>query len=314
MDWAAQEGHCEVVEQLLARDRGLLDLPGYRDRTALAAAAGNGHVSLMERLLGLGADPRRRAQHGMHGLEWAAAMGHREIVERLVVHDPGLVDLPGVEERTALIAAARAGDGGLVELLLAHGADPMRRDIDGETVLDGLVLKEQWAILERLLQREATLWDVPLVLESFAAGADELAPGVRIPRNGRLMDVLIVRRHADMVRGLLERHRSRIDAAGLHGATPLMLCAATCQDELVRWLLENGADAARCDESGDHALLYAIEQRGVECARLLIEHDPRLMYRAGARRRRPVTLVAGMARSNALRELFVAHGACGALT
>jgi serine/threonine-protein phosphatase 6 regulatory ankyrin repeat subunit B len=309
LDWAAQRGHQGIVERLLAHDPKLLDLPGYHERTALAAAAGNGHREIVALLLRRGADPRRRLDEGTRALDWAAGAGHDEVVTLLLAHDPGLLDLPGGRDRTALMVAAAAGHGGLVELLHERGADLTRQGADGETVLDGVVSNERWKVLERILELAPQLWDVPLVIDASATGGDQLAPGVQLSGNGRLLDVLIVRRHVAVVRNLLERHKSRIDAPGVHGATPLMLCTATAQDELVRWLLGNGADAARCDKSGDHALLYALEQRAVECARLLIAHDPRLMYRAGARGRRPVTVVAGMSRSPQLRELFAKHGA-----
>lgn len=46
-----QDGHRAVVERLLAHNARLLDLPEFKGRTALIAAAGDGHADLVRLLL-----------------------------------------------------------------------------------------------------------------------------------------------------------------------------------------------------------------------------------------------------------------------
>ena len=53
-------------------------------RTALQAAAGGGHLDVVERLLAAGADVNAAAAHGGRtALQAAAGGGHLDVVERL---------------------------------------------------------------------------------------------------------------------------------------------------------------------------------------------------------------------------------------
>jgi ankyrin repeat protein len=109
-----------------------------------------------------------------------------------------------------------------------------------------------------------------------------------------VIEVLILTRRSGGALGLLRRHGSRINTAGIGGMTPLMLCAATAQSELTVWLLTHGADATLRDRSRNHALLHALEQHALDCARVLIEHNPRLAHLAGGGGRTPFMAVSQM--------------------
>jgi ankyrin repeat protein len=245
----------------------------------------------------------------MHALTAAAAAGHWPVVAALLAHTSQLVDLPGREERTALCEAAAAGHAELVRHLLSSSADPSRRGADGATALFFAARNGHQAVVTELLEFDPSLLDAPVV--AAAERLTDLPRWLPLPRSGvhpaaglTVIEILLLARRSAAALGLLRRHRSRINVAGGGGMTPLMLAAATEQSELLGWLLAHGADASLRDHGRNHALLHALEQRALECARVLLEHDPRLAHLPGQGGRTAAMVVAQMlatAASAALR-------------
>jgi len=136
LSWAAEKGHREVVEMLLAKgvDPDSRNKDGW---TPLSWAAGKGHREVVEMLLAKGVDPDSRDMDGWTPLLWAARSGHEEIVEMLLAKDgvdPNSKDT--LDGRTPLFWAARNGHKEIVEMLLAKdGVDPDPKDNDSRTPL-----------------------------------------------------------------------------------------------------------------------------------------------------------------------------------
>lgn len=122
----------------------------------LAAAAGDGHVGLLRRLLAQGADPDARDPGGATPLYLAAVQGEYRCAELLLAAGAS----PDTESRgwrggLPLAAAAAKANLPLVELLLRHGADPRLRESGGGSAIDWAqgwsdATKERRAVLERL--------------------------------------------------------------------------------------------------------------------------------------------------------------------
>ncbi|KAF7546013.1 hypothetical protein G7Z17_g8730 [Cylindrodendrum hubeiense] len=118
---AAEEGHLETVEKLLAAGA---DVNAYAEhgQTALQAAAERGHLQIVEILLTSGADVNA-AEHGQTALQVAAEGGYLEIVEKLLVAGADVNADAAEHGQTALQAASEGGYPEIVEKLLAAGAD-----------------------------------------------------------------------------------------------------------------------------------------------------------------------------------------------
>jgi ankyrin repeat protein len=128
---ASRGGHAELLGDLLARGGD----PDSREHgwTALHQAAYDGHLAAVTVLVQAGADPAAPS-HRETALGAAAGMGHRAVVEYLLSVRPELVH--GRDDRyPPLWSAVAHGDGDVIAVLLAHGADPQATR-SGVTVAD----------------------------------------------------------------------------------------------------------------------------------------------------------------------------------
>lgn len=104
----------------------------------IVAAAAAGDVATVTAYLERGGDPDVRADRGWTPLIAAARNGHARMVDLLLAHGAS-PDLPNHNGTTPLMFAKTdafgSGDLGIMERLVAAGADVNRRDNAGLTIL-----------------------------------------------------------------------------------------------------------------------------------------------------------------------------------
>ena len=265
---ASASGHAAVVETLLegGADPNRASPQG---ETPLMVAARTGVVDSVTALLRHGAGAGVDAREGWRGqtaLMWAAAEGHAAVVEPLVAAGAA-VDGRSDAGFTPLAFAARAGHGDTVQALVKAGADVDLALPDGTSPLHLAVINAHYNVALQLLEQGAnpaaaepgwtplhqlvwtrrpnrhynnpaafptgTVTDLELVRALVAHGADVNAGQKAEPRDG--------------YRNMLNRS----------GATPFLLAAKAVDLEMMRLLLELGADPLLANEDGTTALLVA---------------------------------------------------------
>ncbi len=132
--FAVQNGHAEIVSQLLAQGADF-NARASDDRTALMVAAENGHTEIVSQLLAQGADVNAAASDGGTALMVAAQNGRAEIVAELLDQGADVNVAKRSDGATALIFSAQDGHAEIVARLLAQGADFNARASHGGTAL-----------------------------------------------------------------------------------------------------------------------------------------------------------------------------------
>ena len=244
---AARTGRVEVLDLLLAAGAEVDAAEQWRGQTALMWAAAEGNVAAVRRLLAAGADVGARSTGGLTPLLFAVREGRLDAVEALLA---GGADVnAGIDNTTASTGAYTPSSSGytsplalaivnahfeLGALLLARGADPNIADARG-SALHALA----WV-------RRPGSGRPPLPtgsLDSLALGRELLARGA--DPNARIdwreipfeVDLGIVKPPPNISVG-----RNFISFVG---ATPFYLAAKHADLDLMKLLVDHGADPRR---------------------------------------------------------------------
>jgi ankyrin repeat protein len=307
---AAEAGHLAIVERLLSagadpagtdwRGRDALGWALVKERPALARRllqAGawppapqldatlllivqTDAVDLAQRLLDAGADPQARMTRA--GLPHGLSPGMDEALERLASAFGGDED-DGEADTTALILAARAGQIGMVDLLLAEGLPVDARNAGDDTALIEAATQGHLDVAQRLLAAGADLHaancDGWSALRG-AAGAED--PALLAWLLGRGLDVnhseddgwsLLMQALRDNQAAnarLLLAQGASITGCG-DGYTVLMAAARGGCHEMLVELVAQGVDLhARWDDEAQDALMLAAGDGQTEAVRQLL--------------------------------------------
>jgi ankyrin repeat protein len=135
MMWAAEQGHCEVVDALTQKntDVNMRDKQGY---TALLIAAKNRRWDVAKLLSQRNADVTICEWTCNNVLHLAAQSGHTEFVAYLLDTKWMDIECRNSKNQTPLWLAAQSGRLQVIELLLKHKANLHVKDNDGHTPLD----------------------------------------------------------------------------------------------------------------------------------------------------------------------------------
>ena len=254
---AARTGNAAAIETLLAHGAEVDAVEAWRGQTALMWATAQNQAAAVDALLAAGADPHARSARGFTPLLFAAREGHAGVLERLVRAGADVDDALPANGMSALVLAVYNAQYDFANALLELGADPDAAG-NGWTALHQLV----WTRRPNLGRNPP--FPVPLgELDAFdlaralaAHGADLDARQAQEPRDGN--------------RNMLRRI----------GSTPFLQAAKVADVEMMRLLVELGADPSLTTDEGVTPLMAAAGRRHLEDRR-----EPR-HQRGGARRGR----------------------------
>ncbi len=251
---AARTGRIEAVKTLLAHGATVNVKEEWHGQTALMWAAAEGHADVVRALVASGADVHIRSKGGFTALLFAAREGRVAAVQALVQAGANMDDALPVRVRQPSTAAnATAGDAarpeiGLNAFLLAsanahyelaawfldHGADPN-------------AAPQGWTALHQ----------VSWVRKAGISGSNNPAP----PGSGNMDSLEFVKKlvaHGATVNArVTKKPPMGVTTLNSIGATPFLLAARTADTDLMRQLVELGADAQLPNEDGTTPLLVA---------------------------------------------------------
>jgi ankyrin repeat protein len=288
---AATAGNAALVRALLDAGADAKALSTPDGETVLMSAARSGSLEAVGMLLDRGADVNARERYkGQTALMWAAAERHAPIVKLLLergadwrirsfdreTRPPKLSAASSISPIprggfTALMFTAREGDLESARIMLDAGVDVNHGDVDNVTPLVAAIMNKQYTLAKFLIDRGA---DVNIVdaggrtalyamidirNEDWTAmpnrTTDDLLPTLEVVTaivdRGAKLDVPLTRPLT--VRSGMDFGDTTLGA----GATPLMRAARAGDHEVIRVLIEKGANVTATTKDGTNALMFA---------------------------------------------------------
>ena len=260
----ARTGRADAMQLLLDRGADPNPAEGWRGQTALMWASAENNLAAAETLLAGGADVHARSTGGFSPLMFAVRAGYLDMT-RLLVEAGASAEETLFDGTSALVLAAKNGHYELGAYLLDAGADPDADD-QGWTALHEV----KWTRRPNLGFNNpppivtGSMSDLEFIRKLAAHGADLNARMTKEPQN---------------------RYRNVLNRIG---STPFLLAAKAADVEMMRLLVELGADPQLPNEDGTSPLMVAAgvgiwavgESPGTN------EEALEAVVRAGARRRR----------------------------
>ena len=287
---AAENADSAITKKLLAAGADPnVALPS--GETPLMQAARLGNVETVRALLASGADPNAKEKNGEQtALMWAIAERHSKVTEELVRNKVD-VNARSKNGATALMFAAR-GDADSTRTLLVAGADPNVQIPDwGGTALIIASTMGKTNVVQVLLDKGAdpNLRDKNSFTALHAAVRDSDYGEDQGQRAAAVATLKVLLKHGADVNARLHQEKPTVRAlneVSFEGATPLALAAEVNSLDVIKALVEGGADPNIATEKGTTPLILAAggatdEQRprspeeralAVHTARFLVEH------------------------------------------
>lgn len=295
LHYAAFGGHDHIVAVLLNAGASV-DRTDGEELTALHLATEIGALTVVDTLLTRGASVNSRGPNKSTALHMAAGRGFTAVVDMLVSRGARLNSLDAWE-RTPLMVATSRNQFEVAKMLLERGASLNVHDIHGYTVLCEAV----WVMSEPLVR---------LLLES----------GATAPQSQHLLHYAVQQRNLPLA-DLLLQHGWVVNLKDDTGAMPLMIAARTSCPEIMKLLLQQGANPnARHWVTGCSALHCAVEgtrdeqhEQFAELFRLLVAAGAHLSVSAQLDGDTPLYRALLLQKIRAA-ELLIRHGAslqCG---
>jgi len=292
MGLAAEVANVEIIKLLLAAGADP-ESPNADGQTALLAVARTGNVEAAKLLVDRGAKVDAREKWGgQTPLMWASARRHPPMMQYLISKGadvnarstdrdyqrhvtaegrPKSLDSGGF---TPLLYSARENCMACVKVLLDNKADIDLPDPDGVTPLHVAIMNSNWDLAKQLIQAGADVnqWDI------YGEGPLFTAIGLRSQASGGRGGVLDAANQTDgmtIVRMLLDRGANPNlqlffkpanvrGAINVRGTTPLIRAANNADLEVVKLLLEHGADAKLNTADRQSPIMAVISGRASE--------------------------------------------------
>jgi ankyrin repeat protein len=294
--------------------------------TALHAAAHNGHLGLVEALVGKGAEVDAITTLGSTPLKLAASKGHVEVATALLgAH--ACVDAASTQGFTPLHAAVGSGCVPMMELLLDSGADVDAGNSKGHTPLHQASQVGQPEAVAVLLDRGATV-DLPCedghTALHYACGKGNQEVVQQLVQAGAAVNAVsscgdtplqyASKEGCVEVVQQLVAAGAAVNAVNEKGATALHVALAAGHVGVAELLLGSGADPSIRDADGSLPLHWATERGLAGLITHLLQQAPALLNSTDSKGFTPLLLASHKGSAEVVQQLLAAGADPGVVT
>ncbi|XP_035225607.1 ankyrin repeat domain-containing protein 17-like, partial [Stegodyphus dumicola] len=218
---------------------------------SLAEACSHGDINTVKKLLDEGRNVNEVTEDGESLLSLACSSGYYELAQLLLAMKANVEDR-GLKDMTPLMEAANAGHLEIVKLLIQHGAD-VNAQTSQEKKLKGAKVKNQDINMKSQQEIHSTL------------------PSIVCPEGNTPLMFACAAGHEAIVRVLLDAG-ARVEDHNENGHTPLMEAASAGHVEVAKLLVDRGASInTHSNEFKESALTLACYKGHLEMVRFLLE-------------------------------------------
>ena len=246
---AARAGVEEVVNLLISAGANVNARESWRGQTALMWAAAEGNLEVLELLVSEGADVSARSDKGFTPLLFAAREGETSVVQSLIKNGAAVSEaLPSREAVVTENGMSSAAQTGMTPLLLAIGSAHF------ETAA---LLLELGADPNAAPLGWAPIHQITWIRKAGQAGSNNPAP----QGSGKLGSLEFTRKlvesGADINAKVTKRPPVGVSDLNMRGGTAFLLAARTADIDLMRLLVDLGADPHETNDDLSTPLMVA---------------------------------------------------------
>ncbi|HLF12198.1 MAG TPA: ankyrin repeat domain-containing protein [Gammaproteobacteria bacterium] len=273
---ASVNGSPELIKLLLDAGEDANAVLTTEGETVLMLTAYTGNPAAVAVLLDRGADVNARQFRGQSAVMWAAAEGHTEVVRLLIARGADLSFSSSASTKperrpaggmTALLFAARQGKIDTARALVEGGADINQTGADNTSPLLIAIVNGHYELASMLLDHganpslAASNGRTPLYAAIDLRNVQwSQGPAPELPQEQHMaMIKQLLGASADLTAKITGKvnHRGSFDMrwTDLKGGTPFLRAAWNGDIEVMRLLLEHGADPKVATEKNETALL-----------------------------------------------------------
>jgi uncharacterized protein len=223
--------------------------------TPLAICAGNAPAAILKRLISAGAQVDKADDKGQTPLMWAAAKGQLENIQLLLEHGAD-IDRKTHKGFTPLFFALKSGEPQAPIALLAAGADADYIAPDGTSAVQLAMYQKDYGFAARMIGRGANL-------TTFDRNGNQLLHAAVLADEQSLVKLLLAKgANANALTGT-SKVKMRFEVNFKTGdyevppKSPLLLAAERGSAEIMRMLVDAGADTTFRSADGTNVVLAA---------------------------------------------------------
>ena len=272
----AEKENLDMINFLLENGADINARDKWKE-TALITTLRKHKMAAAKLLIDKGADIRVKDNfYQCTPLIWASNLGDIELV-RLLLEKGAHVNAEDIEKKTALVHAALNGHQQTRELLLKHGADPVylkifTKKIENNQEVEVADIGLHWTLQQtkdpkiKNLLAAVALGDVNKV--NGLLNKEIINKKINSLNGGTVLSWAAISNQPQVVKQLIEKG-ANVDARSDYNLTPLIEAAHRGHLEVVRFLLQSGADKTPKNHRGKTAVQIAEAKGQQEVVRIL---------------------------------------------